>query len=107
MPTYSKQLFSVNSTTAGVTVYTSPVGIVTVVRDIEAVNATSSTDSLNIYLTSVPGSASTFIFKVNQLAPGNSSRWEGRAVLAAGQSIQLYSGAAGWTVLCSGYELSG
>lgn len=105
MAIYSVQLFAALSTTSGVTVFTAPSSGAIVIRDIEIVNATPNTDDLNIYTLAVSGFASAYIFKARQLPAGNWVQWHGRVVLEPNQGVQLYSGAAGWTVLASGYNL--
>lgn len=106
MSIYTEQLFAVTSTTSGVTVFTAPSSGQIVIRDLEIVNATSSTDDLNIYTLGVSGFASAYIYKARAIPAGNWLQWQGRFALRQGQAVELYSGAPGWTIAATGYNLT-
>lgn len=107
MTTYSKCLFSVTSSTSPVDVYTPPANTVSVLRDLEVTNQSGAADTINIFIQAIPGFAAAFIAKYVDSTAGQWHHWEGRVVIPTSSSIMLYSGAAGWTVLGSGYELVG
>lgn len=85
--------------------YTVPAGYVAVVRDVEALNSSASTDSLFIAAT-VPGPLTVTLTKFYDLAGETPAQWQGRVVLLAGDGLEVYSGVEVFEVMISGYLLS-
>lgn len=103
---YSTRFFAGN-TIAGtvVTAYTVPADSVAVIRDIEVLNPTASTDSLFI-AASVPGPLTVTLTKFLDLAGETAAQWKGRVVMNAGDVLELFSVAQAWEAMISGYLLS-
>lgn len=104
MTTYSTQLFA-GALAAGQTIlFTPSSSLVCVVRDIELYGNYATATQVAIAVgTSGP---QAYIFFANPLPAGGWLQWQGRSVLAHGQSIIGVAGAAGAEALVSGYLLT-
>jgi hypothetical protein len=102
---YSTRFFAGN-TIAGTVVpaYTVPATYVAVIRDIEVLNSSGSTDTLFIAAV-VPGPLTLTLTKFLSLAAETPAQWKGRAVMNAGDELELFSVAEAWEVIISGYLL--
>ena len=93
-------------TNAYATVYTTPVGTRTFVKDITIVNTTAS--PIGIYVSLVPSgsnaSANNAVFYNNSL-PGNTTvEWCGAQIMNGGDTIQIKGSTTGCTFTASGGE---
>ena len=101
MSTYSHRIFY-GPVPAGIaTVYTNATTDAVVLRDIEVVNAATSTLPFALYVT--PSGGSTTQVLNNQVTNGQHIQITGRIVLEVGDSVQVASTGTGLTVYCSGY----
>jgi hypothetical protein len=88
------------------TLYTTPAGTRTYVKDIDVSNAAAVAVSLWIYLVAAGGTAGAG----NILVPGilvpasGMFQWSGTQVLLPGQTIQALAGAPGLSLIASGGE---
>jgi len=88
------------------TIYTTPSGIRSIVKDIDLSNTTAAAINVTVYLVESggsPGAANTLIPNVS--VPGYGIfQWSGSQVLNAGDSIRTTASAAGSTINASGAE---
>lgn len=101
MATYSRRLFAWITTGAGINIrYTVPVGVTTIIRDIEVTNFNVANETGGLAITGLV----VVTWFVN-LATSQHFQWQGRVVLNSGDQLEVHSTNAtvGWVV--SGYEL--
>lgn len=102
---YSTRFAAGEGTGSGAVVYTVPAGYVAVIRDIELLSGSGTTDEVVIDAT-VPGPLNVVIWLHIFGAAFAWAQWAGRAVLNAGDEISVTAPADGSTYLISGYLLS-
>lgn len=105
MSVYSTNLFTGLAPTSTSTVYTTPAGYTTIVRDIEVYNQSVNSYSIYFY-TNVSGSNLVFAGDTGLAADGF-YQWKGRVVLPATFSLLIFGGGATIHVTMSGYQLYG
>lgn len=100
------QLCQAAITTSYVTVYTTPTGTKTFLKDIDICNTSAA--SVNIYVSIVPsaGTAGTSnaLFYANVLPATTTMQWAGSQILEAGATLQVKASATGCTITASGGE---
>jgi hypothetical protein len=100
------QLAQAAITASYVTIYTTPTGVRTFVKDITIINTTSA--AINIYVSLVPfgGTAGTSnaIFYANSLPAYTTVDWCGAQILNEGGFISVKASAVGCTIMVSGGE---
>lgn len=106
MAVYSHLFFAGQLSTALTKVYTTPSGLVSVLRDLEVQNNGSAPDSLLIAIFDAPGFANAFFLRFDTVAPGQSRQWTGRVVVGAPGGFGGNSGGQQWNVVMSGYQLT-
>jgi hypothetical protein len=103
MSVYSANLFTGDAPTSTTLVYTSPSGIVTVVRDLQVFNGNTNSASLYVY-SNVSGSNLVFA-GITGLAANAFFQWTGRAVIPPGNTLSIFGGVTSIAVMMSGYQL--
>lgn len=105
---YSKRLWSIlNATTIGATLGPIvPAGFVWVVRDIRAINLQQDGTVLFEFQVLVHNGPIIFATPLYSTIGGLMYSWEGRAVVNAGEQLELSIATSGWDVVVDGYELS-
>lgn len=102
---YSTRFFAGNTIAGSVVpAYTVPASYVAVIRDIEVLNSSGSTDTLFIAAV-VPGPLTLTLTKFLSVPGETPAQWKGRAVMNAGDELELFSVAEAWEVIISGYLL--
>jgi hypothetical protein len=105
--TYSTLLWTGTATSSQATVYTTPAGYTTVVRDVEVLNGTAAVLSFHLVLHGASGFPDGVFALNSQLAAGAGWQWQGRVVVPAGASIQMPGYGTSVYGCISGYQLSG
>lgn len=105
MPVYSNLLYASSPAANTVTTaFTVPSGVTCVLRDIEIYNGSASTAGVNVRI-NVSGFGNTVVYGPDALLSGAWSQWEGRVVVPAGGTIQVFATEASVQFTLSGYEL--
>jgi hypothetical protein len=102
---YSTLLYSGDAPSGLTNAYTVPANQVVVVRDLELYNSTGASIALSVSR-SVSGVTQSYVYVTAGLAAHTWQQWTGRAVLDAGDVLQVSTGAAGVYFHVSGYLLS-
>jgi hypothetical protein len=102
---YSSRLFAGEGGGSLTDLFTAPASTVTVLRDIQALNLGSGTDSLDL-IAVVSGPTSLAFLRFSNIGASESIQWSGRLVLDPGDVLQAFSGVHDWTLLLSGYLLT-
>lgn len=101
---YSANLFVGPGTGSLQTIYTSPAGVTTVVRDV-SVFATSSIATPVYLVHQVSGGSAAVFALAGTLAADAGFHWEGREVLAPGDTLELGAYGSALLVTVNGYKL--
>lgn len=106
MPTYSARLCAVHISGSSPGLYTSPAGIVTVVRDLEVYNSSGTAIPGLVLDLEGPGLAGILAWVLNVPAQG-SAQWQGRSVMNPGDAFgAVVAGTIGCSIVVSGYQLT-
>lgn len=105
MTTYSTSFFAGTHSGGLAFVYTPPAGFTTIIRDVTAYNAGSTTDAVEIGIGS-PGTAIPVVHQSNVAGTSSAPGYQGRVVLPPGMQIYVASGGNPWWITISGYSLS-
>lgn len=101
------QLGQAVATTSAATLYTVPASTRTYVKNIDIVNTSASSATVDVYLVASAGTAgvSNALFYQQTVAPKTNIQWQGTQVLSAGATIQIKASATTtFTITISGGE---
>jgi hypothetical protein len=102
---YSTRFFH-GPATNGQTLYTVPVGMVVVVRDLEVYNFSGAVINQVQVQLGISGTTSGVLAFVNNVPASECAQWSGRSVVNAGEELVAFSTTAGnFSMLVSGYLL--
>jgi hypothetical protein len=88
------------------TIYTSPTGVRTFIKDINICNTTGGAVTVNVYLVPASGSAGTtnaLLYGLS-IAANTTYRWVGIQIINQGATIQVSGSTTGLTIIASGAE---
>lgn len=100
------QLGQAAITTSAATIYTTPAGVRTFVKDLNICNTTGAAVTVNVYLVPSAGSSSTAnaILYGYSIAANATYRWTGVQIINEGAIIRVSASATGLTITASGAE---
>jgi hypothetical protein len=102
---YSTQFAAINAAEGTTLAYTVPASYIAVIREIDVYGNVSGDVEFAVEA-EVPGPLTVAIYYDGALAPGSFVQWKGRAVLNAGDLLNVVTSAGTPWVLISGYLLS-
>ena len=105
-PVYSLRIFSQGGLlpASGVVGPTVPAGLVYVLRDVDACDATFTAGDEMAFLS--PTNNPIVFFRATVSVPGENFSWRGRMVFGPGEKIGFESFQGAWNVVASGYQLT-